>query len=1204
MNKATILIVEDDNIFSAYLQSILSNLGYEVLKASGIGEEAIASADALKPDLVLMDIVLAGEMDGIEAAKIIHDTLDIPVIYVTGNADIDTVKRAREANPYGYVMKPVNMLDLFTSIDTALHRFGLQKKLKESEEKYRSLVESSSDWIWSIDQNGFYTYSSPKVKDVLGYEPYEITGKSVLSFSPPDEIARLNETIKHLFKSRKPFYLLENVNIHKDGSRVMLETSAVPLFDEKGNFKGYQGVDRDITDRKHAETVLRENEERFRALVQNLQDIIAIINIEGTVIYENPVTSRTLGYSLLGKNYANLIHPDDLATAMHDFEDVVKGINPHIPTLVRIKQADGSWIHLEILATNLYDNTTIQGGLFVCRNVTDRINAQKALNESEEKYRTILESMDEGLYETDMKGNYTFVNEAGCRIVGYECDELIGKNARMLHSRETLEYIVSVYNGMMKTGKTGILMDYEAIRKDGSITIHQANATFILDETGKRIGTRALVRDVTDRRKAEDALRQSEEKYRTVLENTVEERTRELKNAYERLADMDRIKTNFFANISHEIRTPLTLILSPVETALQGDYPKEIDRTFLENIQKNAIRLLRLINNLLDFSKIEAGKMNVTIKEIDIVPILRNYVSALQYSAESKGITLNLKIENSPIRLYLDIEKFDKVAMNIFSNALKFTDKGGKIEIWIKDEDTKCVIEVEDSGIGIPPEKLGTIFERFSQVDISSTRKYEGTGIGLSLAKELIELLGGSISVESRFIGDHPKGHGTLFVMTFPKGKQHFSDRNDVEFLAESEFAESISDQRRFVGVREMLDIQESNDDTVGTEDIPETALLQDENNAPLKVLVVEDNPDMRDFLKTLLQEHYRVFSAVDGLDGLNTTKELEPDVIVTDVMMPNIDGYTMTKMLKENASLKRIPVLMLTAKADIAHKIEGLEYGADDYLTKPFNSKELLVRIKMLLKTREYEKIIEARNEEIENELVTARLLQQKLLPESIPVISGYQSHITYIPMDQVGGDFYDFKANDDFIELFIADVTGHGLHGAFISMITKMAFESIRERKSPRNVLYILNDVICRSTVQSNFVTIFYCIINRATNVLTYSNAGHMAPLIFRRIDGIFGELKPTGMPLGLSKTMEIGEEKMQLNSGDRMILYTDGITECGSSHRNMFGEEGLKDFICSNMNCTPKTFSESLLSHLKVFQHGNKFKDDVCLMVLDVL
>jgi signal transduction histidine kinase/DNA-binding NarL/FixJ family response regulator len=684
----------------------------------------------------------------------------------------------------------------------------------------------------------------------------------------------------------------------------------------------------------------------------------------------------------------------------------------------------------------------------------------------------------------------------------------------------------------------------------------------------------------------------------TGLEQKVEERTHDLAQANERLKEIDKLKTNFFANISHEIRTPLTLILSPLESALQGDYGKKFNREFLESIHRNAVRLLRLINNILDFAKIEEGRMIIQVREVDLAALVKNYITTISSAAESRGITLSFTSSVDSLPFFLDIEKADKIAMNLFSNALKFTERGGAIVVSLYADILNCYLEVADTGAGIPSEKIPSIFDRFTQADSSSTRKYEGTGIGLSLVKELVELHGGHITVESRFIGEHPQDHGTRFTISFPRGKEHLLGRYDVEFITGSELEESVTDSKRVLGMRELIDLQEPGA-------APAERAPGEERAAKLhKVLVVEDNVDMRNFLGGLLCKYYTVAFAVDGRDGLEKIRSLQPDIIITDVMMPNMDGYQMTKHIKENSILKRIPVLMLTAKSDIAQKIEGLEYGADDYLTKPFNSKELQVRIKNLIGKRDYEKVMEIRQQEITSELKTARLLQQNLLPEMIPEIPGYRFHVAYIPMDLVGGDFYDIKIDDRRIKLFIADVSGHGLPGAFLATITKIALESIGSRNTPRQVLELLNDVVKRSTVENKYVSTFYCTIDRSTNMMRYSNAGQIPPLVYRQQSDEFFELMTKGTPLGWFKELNLEEKEILLTSGDRVLFYTDGIVESRDPSGNLFGFDRFMEFIRSEKKLPPEQFTDRLLAELKKFTGSNAFKDDLCLLVVDIL
>ncbi len=580
------------------------------------------------------------------------------------------------------------------------------------------------------------------------------------------------------------------------------------------------------------------------------------------------------------------------------------------------------------------------------------------------------------------------------------------------------------------------------------------------------------------------------------------------------------------------------------------------------------------------------------IHEIDIVTFLKNYIMSIHSAAESKGIEMRFASLHDSVSLFIDPEKMDKIIMNLFSNSLKFTGKGGFIKVNITDDAKFCYIVFEDSGIGIPSDKIDTVFDRFSQVDSGSTRKYEGTGIGLSLVKEFVALHGGEVSVSSRFIDDSPVDHGTCFVVTIPKGKEHFADDENVYFVKSRELEESASDHR-FFGMREMAELKQENDNNT-------------EHKNTLsgnKILVVEDNPDLRNFLKFLLSEHYNVYLAVDGEDGLNKAMEIKPDLIVSDVMMPVMNGYEMTKKIKEDEQLKRIPVIMLTAKAELAEKIEGLESGADDYLTKPFSSKELFARIRMLLKTRNYEIILEKRNNEIEEELKIARLLQHKLLPLNIHGIPGYKFHPTYIPMDKVCGDFYDFNEQDNYIEIFISDVSGHGLVAAYISLIAKMALDSIAVRNSSSHVLEIINEVICKCTVNSNFITSFFCLVEKGTNIMRYSNAGHMPPLVYRKASDVFSELKAEGKPLGWFTGMHFAEKQIKLEKGDRVLFYTDGITECMNDSGELYGENRFKKFITENTELEPEAFSAKLVEELKQFCSSDKFDDDLCLIVFDV-
>jgi len=423
---------------------------------------------------------------------------------------------------------------------------------------------------------------------------------------------------------------------------------------------------------------------------------------------------------------------------------------------------------------------------------------------------------------------------------------------------------------------------------------------------------------------------------------------------------------------------------------------------------------------------------------------------------------------------------------------------------------------------------------------------------------------------------------------------------DNVALMTYNELDETVGGHR-FSGMREMTDL------VIRTKDKGKTVVSATSKGADEEIrtiLVVDDNPDMRSYLATLLGTAYAVQFAENGAEGLERARSITPDLIVTDVMMPVMSGFEMTRILKADEILKNVPVIMITANADMVNKIAGLEHGADDYLVKPFNSIELMTRIASLLKTRDYQKQIFIRNQEIARELEIARLLQERLLPEKVLDVPGYRVQGTYIPMDEVGGDFYDYRPREGFIDLFIADVSGHGLPGAFLSTIVKMGLDFISHRASTSGVQYRLNDLIRRSTVLNNFVTAFFCSLDTEKNILKYCNAGHMPPLLFRRGSGEFFELNTRGTILGWIEDPLFEEKEFSLHPGDRLVLYTDGITECVDPSNDLFGEERLKELIRTNPSLEPEQLSAMIISALRDFSGSEKFDDDVTLVIFDVL
>jgi signal transduction histidine kinase/DNA-binding response OmpR family regulator len=382
-------------------------------------------------------------------------------------------------------------------------------------------------------------------------------------------------------------------------------------------------------------------------------------------------------------------------------------------------------------------------------------------------------------------------------------------------------------------------------------------------------------------------------------------------------AELDRMKSRFFANISHEFRTPLTLMLTPLEKRIEQSQTEE-DRDEWLMMQNNGNRLLSLVNQLLDLSKIEAGKMTLHLERIDLMEWLKPLAGQFASIAESHSINFHVRLSED-LLWPVDRDKLEQVTLNLLSNAFKFTHDGGTIELTVSQQGDNVHIVIRDSGIGIPADQVSRVFDRFYQVDDSLVREYEGSGIGLALANELVQLHGGKIDVSSEY------GRGSTFTVVLP-------DHPEVKQVHE-------------LNAGRLKPLRDTN-----TATMPE--ILDLESDARPCILVVEDNADLRKYMTTELGKRYRVLLAANGQEGVEQA-QLIPDLIISDLMMPKVDGLELCRQIKSGEKTSHIPVILLTAKADQQIKTEGLQTGADDYMPKPFHLTELLARVQNLIDSR-----------------------------------------------------------------------------------------------------------------------------------------------------------------------------------------------------------------------------------------------------------
>lgn len=425
----------------------------------------------------------------------------------------------------------------------------------------------------------------------------------------------------------------------------------------------------------------------------------------------------------------------------------------------------------------------------------------------------------------------------------------------------------------------------------------------------------------------------------------------ELKRLNEEVIELTNSRLVFFTNISHELRTPLTLIADPVEMLLEDSGIKGKSRELLKTVQRNAIALQQLVGNILDFRKIQNGKMELKLVRFDIVEALKVWIGDFKLTAERKKIKLHFNNDKfaGDNMIVADKEKIARVVFNLLSNALKYTPAGGDIFVDIATEGDKLRIDVRDTGKGIDKEEADNVFERFFQAKGAAS----GTGIGLALVKSFVELHNGEVKVESE------PDKGSDFIVVIPRMQANGTvviddDAEDNQSFADESALQYIDDGDKHKGrVQQVVS----------------------ENTDKPTVLIIDDNNDIRQYERTLLQDNYFVLEASDGKEGIDVAKKEVPDLVICDVMMPVMDGLEFTEQLKTNTATSHIPVIMLTAKNLEEHRADGYAHGADSYITKPFHSKVLLARIDNLLKQRNLLKNVYQGSKEAEQEVEASKL-------------------------------------------------------------------------------------------------------------------------------------------------------------------------------------------------------------------------------------
>ena len=676
----------------------------------------------------------------------------------------------------------------------------------------------------------------------------------------------------------------------------------------------------------------------------------------------------------------------------------------------------------------------------------------------------------------------------------------------------------------------------------------------------------------------------------------VNSREEGLKRVQESLQQANRLKDEFLANTSHELRTPLNGIIGLAESLIDGVTGKLSDKTKanLVMIVGSGKRLMSLVNDILDFSSIKCKTLDLQLKPIGLRGIVDVVLTMSQPSVINKQVQLVNVISLDLPPVLADENRLQQILYNIIGNAVKFTESG-MVEVSAKLVEQYLEITITDTGIGIPENKLKRIFKSFEQAEGSTARNYGGTGLGLAITKQLVELHGGNIWVKST------PSKGSQFFLTLP--------------IAEGKASQlSIESSSLF----QVISPIEANLITPDGE-VKITSEAKTISEDQLNILIVDDEPVNLQVLNNyLFLQDYNIIQASSGLEVLELAEEgFKPDAILLDIMMPKMSGYEVTRKLRERWQSDEVPILLLTAKNQVADLVAGFDSGANDYLTKPISKDELLARLKTHLQLKELkEKTLRLaiENERMKTEIEVTRRIQQMILPkeeelEQIPnlEIAGFMK-----AADEVGGDYYDVIEHDGRILIGIGDVTGHGLESGMLMLMAQAGIRTLLENEEQNAVKFLnsLNGMVYKNVQERLEVD-----KNLTLSLLEYQPplegktegvlriSGYHEDIIIVR-NGKLERIKTDDLGFNVGFADDIAEFVNQiqipLNTGDVVVLYTDGITEAENKNRKEYGVKRLCEMVEQNWQQSAKEIKRIVIDDVWQYIGQHKVFDDITLLV----
>jgi PAS domain S-box-containing protein len=653
---------------------------------------------------------------------------------------------------------------------------------------------------------------------------------------------------------------------------------------------------------------LHQSEERFRLLVDGVRDYaIFMLDPHGYVLTWNAGAERFKGYradEVIGSHFARFYPPEALARGLPDEELEVAGrVGSFEDEGWRVRK-DGSLFWANVVITAMREGTgELIGFSKITRDLTQRRNHEEALRQSEERFRLMVEGVaDYAIFMLDVNGRVATWNVGAQRIKGYAAEDIIGQHFSVFYPQEVKDSGWPEHELREAADKGRFVDTGWRVRKDGTQFWANVTITAMRDESGKLIGFAKLTRDMTESKRVE-AIEIASQEREEILDAE--------RNARIAAQKATRVKDEFLATLSHELRTPLSSILGWTQILLKGITTSAADqRRAIEVIDRNARAQVQLIDDLLDLSRIMTGKLRLDLQQVAMLDVVQAAVDAALPAAAAKDIRLRSMLDPSRMMVNGDANRLQQVVWNLLTNALKFTPRGGQVQVLLQRVNSHIELSVADTGVGIPASFIGQVFDRFSQRDSSSTRAHGGLGLGLAICRQLVELHGGTIRASSP-----GEGQGSTFYVELPISIMQVEDeRARTHPTAEAFEADSVA-LPRLDGVH---------------------------------AFVIDDEPDARELLKRLLEDQGAVVTPFDSAEtALETLKTSRPTVLVSDVGMPGMDGYQMIRALRATEPRdSRIPALALTAFARAEDRKRSLVAGFQAHLAKPFDVAELILLV------------------------------------------------------------------------------------------------------------------------------------------------------------------------------------------------------------------------------------------------------------------